>query len=143
MRHWGFDYKTNVVWLKIRRDGGPDGRGMGFYFRNVTELLLFGVKGIMRTLKPGRTQVNVVMTRKREHSRKPLEIYDIVEECSPGPYLEMFARQRIPGWSQWGDEIDSYEQTRPLYAGYNGCRYQAMEALVHRPRKISNLRSED
>lgn len=104
MRQWGFTYKTNIVWYKIRKDGGPDGRGVGFYFRNVTELVLFGVRGSMRTLQPGRTQVNIVSTRKREHSRKPDEIYDIVESCSPGPYLELFARFRRPGWHQWGNE---------------------------------------
>lgn len=104
MKAWGFTYKSNVVWYKIRKDGGPDGRGVGFYFRNVTELILFGVKGSMRTLKPGRTQVNILSTRKREHSRKPDEIYDIIEACSPGPYLELFARFSRPGWAQWGNE---------------------------------------
>lgn len=104
MAAWGFTYKSNLVWYKVRKDGGPDGRGVGFYFRNVTELILFGVRGSMRTLQPGRTQVNVLATRKREHSRKPDEIYDIVESCSPGPYLELFARFRRPGWDQWGNE---------------------------------------
>jgi N6-adenosine-specific RNA methylase IME4 len=104
MKAWGFTYKANVVWFKIRKDGGPDGRGVGFYFRNVTELVLFGVRGSMRTLKPGRTQVNMLATRKREHSRKPDEIYGIIESCSPGPYLELFARFRRQGWKQWGNE---------------------------------------
>ena len=104
MKRWGFIYKSNLVWYKVRKDGGPDGRGVGFYFRNVTELVLFGVRGSMRTLKPGRTQVNLFPTRKREHSRKPDEIYDIIENCSPGPYLELFARFRRTGWSQWGNE---------------------------------------
>jgi N6-adenosine-specific RNA methylase IME4 len=104
MRRWGFTYKCNLVWYKIRKDGGPDGRGVGFYFRNVTELVLFGVRGSMRTMQPGRTQVNLLATRKREHSRKPDEIYDLVESCSPGPYLELFARFNRPGWSQWGNE---------------------------------------
>jgi N6-adenosine-specific RNA methylase IME4 len=104
MRRWGFTYKSNIVWYKIRKDGGPDGRGVGFYFRNVTELILFGVRGHMRTLQPGRTQVNILSTQKREHSRKPDEIYDIIESCSPGPYLELFARFRRPGWDQWGNE---------------------------------------
>ena len=103
---WGFAYKSNIVWHKIRKDGGSDGRGVGFYFRNVTELVLFGVRGKnARTLQPGRRQVNYLATRKREHSRKPDELYDIVESCSPGPYLELFARG--PGrewWSIWGDE---------------------------------------
>jgi len=105
MRRWGFTYKTTLVWYKVRKDGGPDGRGVGFYFRNVTESVLFGVRGSMRTLSPGRTQVNVVVTRKREHSRKPDELYDIIERCSPGPYLELFARHAKPGWYQWGDEL--------------------------------------
>lgn len=104
MEAWGFTYKSNLVWYKVRKDGGPDGRGVGFYFRNVTELILFGVRGGMRTLSPGRTQVNLLATRKREHSRKPDEIYDIIESCSPGPYLEIFARFRRPGWQQWGNE---------------------------------------
>jgi N6-adenosine-specific RNA methylase IME4 len=104
MKRWGFTYKSNLVWYKVRKDGGPDGRGVGFYFRNVTELVLFGVRGSMRTLKPGRTQVNLFSTRKREHSRKPDEIYDIIESCSPGPYLELFARFPRQGWSQWGNE---------------------------------------
>jgi N6-adenosine-specific RNA methylase IME4 len=105
MAAWGFEYKTNLVWYKVRKDGGPDGRGVGFYFRNVTELLLFGTRGALRTLAPGRRMVNVVKSRKREHSRKPDQFYEIIEQCSPGPYLELFARHPRPGWRQWGDEI--------------------------------------
>ena len=104
MKTWGFEYKTNIVWYKIRKDGGPDGRGVGFYFRNVTELVLFGVRGSMRTLSAGRRQVNCISTQKREHSRKPDEIYDLIEECSPSPYLELFARFNRNGWDQWGNE---------------------------------------
>lgn len=107
MQRWGFRYKTNIVWLKLRRDGGPDGRGVGFYFRNVTELVLFGVRGHLRTLKPGRTQTNIIATRKREHSRKPDELYDLIERCSPAPFMELFARQRRQGWTSWGNEADS------------------------------------
>ncbi|MGC9195612.1 MAG: MT-A70 family methyltransferase [Syntrophobacteraceae bacterium] len=106
MQAWGFTYKTNIVWYKIRKDGGPDGRGVGFYYRNVTELVLFGVRGGLRTLQPGRTQTNILVTRKREHSRKPDELYAIIEKCSPGPYLEMFARQKRQGWKQWGNEVE-------------------------------------
>lgn len=105
MRRWGFCYKTNLVWYKVRKDGGPDGRGVGFYFRNVTELVLFGVKGRLRTLGPGRRQTNVIISQKREHSRKPDQLYDIIERCSPGPYMELFARHSRPDWLQWGDEI--------------------------------------
>ncbi len=104
MKRWGFTYKTNLVWYKIRKDGGPDGRGVGFYFRNVTELVLFGIRGSMRTLDAGRTQTNVLSTQKREHSRKPDEMYTLIESCSPGPYLELFARHPRRGWAQWGNE---------------------------------------
>jgi N6-adenosine-specific RNA methylase IME4 len=106
LKAWDFTYKTNLVWYKTRRDGGPDGRGVGFYFRNVTELLLLGVKGGLRTLAPGRRQVNLLPVRKREHSRKPEAFYDLIERCSPGPRLELFARYQRDGWTQWGDELD-------------------------------------
>jgi N6-adenosine-specific RNA methylase IME4 len=106
MRAWGFAYKTNIVWHKVRKDGSSDGRGVGFYFRDVTELLLFGVRGKnARTLAPGRRQVNLLATRKREHSRKPHELYPIIEACSPGPLLELFARSPRAGWTSWGDEL--------------------------------------
>jgi N6-adenosine-specific RNA methylase IME4 len=116
MKAWGFTYKTNIVWYKVRKDGGPDGRGVGFYFRNVTELVLFGIKGRLRTLDPGRSQVNVLISRKEEHSKKPDSIYDLIQRCSPGPYCELFSRQRVPGWTQWGDEVDTYEA--PPYKAY-------------------------
>jgi N6-adenosine-specific RNA methylase IME4 len=116
MREWGFTYKTNLVWYKIRHDGGPDGRGVGFYFRNVTELLLFGVRGSVRTLKPGRRQVNLIPARKREHSRKPEQFYDVIEQCSPGPRLELFARHYREEWTQWGDELGKLEEDYPLFA---------------------------
>lgn len=108
MNRWGFTYRTNLVWYKIRKDGGPDKRGVGFYFRNVTELVLFGTRGQnIRTLDAGRRMPNLFATRKREHSRKPDEVYDIIETCSWGPYLELFARHSRPGWYQWGDEFES------------------------------------
>jgi N6-adenosine-specific RNA methylase IME4 len=120
MEAWGFKYKTNLVWHKVRKDGGPDGRGVGFYFRNTTELILFGVSGKnARTLAPGRRQVNVIKTRKREHSRKPDEIFDIIESCSPGPYLELFARGARPGWTSWGNQADDYFPTWPTYANHS------------------------
>jgi N6-adenosine-specific RNA methylase IME4 len=107
MRAWGFTYKTNIVWYKVRKDGGPDGRGVGFYFRNVTELVLFGIRGFLRTREAGRRQTNVMVSQKREHSRKPDQLYDIIERCSSGPFLELFARHPRRGWSQWGNEVDT------------------------------------
>jgi len=114
MSAWGFTYKTNIVWYKVRKDGGPDGRGVGFYFRNVTELLLFGIRGRLRTLAPGRREVNIVVTQKREHSRKPGQVYDVIERCSKGPFLELFARFQRPGWTQWGDEVPKNGDLRKL-----------------------------
>lgn len=121
MQAWGFQYKSNIVWHKIRKDGGSDGRGVGFYFRNVTELILFGVKGKnARTLKPGRTQVNYISSRKREHSRKPEEQYKVIESCSPGPFLELFARGDRPKWTSWGNQADdSYTPTWKTYSNHS------------------------
>jgi len=118
MKAWGFAYKSNIVWHKVRKDGGSDGRGVGFYFRNVTELMLFGVRGKnARTLTPGRRQVNLLATRKREHSRKPDEQYRIIEACSPGPFLELFARGMRKGWIVWGNQAsESYAPTWKTYA---------------------------
>src|SRR5262245_5383630 len=117
---WGFNYKSNIVWYKTRKDGGPDGRGVGFYFRNVTELLLFGVKGKnARTREAGRRQVNIIPSRKREHSRKPDEAYDIIEACSPGPYLELFARGTRKGWTAWGNQAEDYAPTWKTYANHS------------------------
>lgn len=139
MEAWGFTYKTNLVWYKTRKDGGPDGRGVGFYFRNVTEMVLFGVRGSMRTLDPGRTQVNLMSTRKREHSRKPDEIYDLVEACSPGPYLELFARFRRPGWTQWGNE-DVEENSHYDVAKRKGHEEKQLR-LLESPRGYGNKKS--
>lgn len=129
MRSWGFTYKSNIVWRKIRKDGGSDGRGVGFYFRNVTEMLLFGTRGKnARTLQPGRTQVNYLETRKREHSRKPDEMIGIIERCSPAGRIELFARGVLPGWKSWGNQADEgYEPTWDTYA-HNSASQRRLEA---------------
>ncbi|MDD3118723.1 MAG: MT-A70 family methyltransferase [Victivallales bacterium] len=115
MKAWGFSYKTNLIWHKVRKDGGPDGRGVGFYFRNTTEIILFGVKGSMRTLPAGRSQVNIIRSQKQEHSRKPVEQYEIIESCSPPDYLELFGRGKRNGWSVWGNQAEEYEITWKTY----------------------------
>ena len=119
MEAWGFDYKSNIIWEKGRKDGQPGGRGVGFYFRNVTEMLLFGIRKHSmpnRTLQPARSQVNLIRTRKREHSRKPDEIIPIIEACSPGPRIELFARGIRPDWDMWGNQAtDDYEPNWPTY----------------------------
>jgi len=132
MAAWGFRYVSNVVWAKRRKDGGPDGRGVGFYFRNTTELLLFGVRGRMRTLDPARSMVNMIESRKREHSRKPDEQYDLVEAASPGPYLELFARHGRPRWTVWGDEAtDDAAPRGQVSRGYAGGRLEVPHIGPH------------
>jgi len=132
MEAWGFRYKSNVIWHKIRKDGGSDGRGVGFYFRNVTEIILFGVRGKnARTLKPGRTQVNYICSRKREHSRKPDEQYSIIESCSAGPYLELFARGERKSWTSWGNQADdSYEPTWDTYANHSRSKLELIASAT-------------
>ena len=97
LKTWGFTYKNNLIWHKIRKDGGPDGRGVGFYFRNTTEMILFGVRGSLRTLPPGRRQVNVIR----------------------GPYLELFARGSREGWVTWGNQAEEYAPSWPTYANHS------------------------
>lgn len=131
MQAWGFQYKSNIVWHKVRKDGGPDGRGVGFYFRNTTELLLFGVRGkSARTLAPGRRQVNIIRTMKREHSRKPDEAYDLIEACSPGPFLELFARGSRDGWTTWGNQADEYSPTWKTYANHSRAALESGRLLA-------------
>jgi N6-adenosine-specific RNA methylase IME4 len=135
MQAWGFQYKSNIVWHKIRKDGGSDGRGVGFYFRNVTELVLFGVRGKnARTLAPGRRQVNLLATRKREHSRKPDEQYAIIEACSPGPYLELFSRGTRRNWTVWGNQAnETYAPTWNTYAHHSQERQSRSVVTRHTP----------
>jgi len=142
MEAWGFRYVSNIVWAKRRKDGGPDGRGVGFYFRNVTELLMFGVRGSLRTLAPARSQVNMIETRKREHSRKPDEQYELIQDCSPGPYLELFARHSRPGWTAWGAE--SAVEVHPRgkqHKGYSGGPMQL--PLISPHSRLEEREAED
>jgi N6-adenosine-specific RNA methylase IME4 len=131
LKAWGFQYKSNIVWHKVRKDGGPDGRGVGFYFRNTTELVLFGIRGRnARTLAPGRRQVNILRTQKREHSRKPDELYPIIEACSPGPFLELFARGPRKGWSTWGNQAEEYYPTWPTYSNHSQAKRELLLDFV-------------
>ncbi len=132
MKAWGFKYKTNLIWYKVRKDGGPDRRGVGFYFRNVTEILLFGIKGNnVRTLDPGRSQENIISSQKREHSRKPDEQYQIIESCSRGPFLEMFARGNRPDWVCWGNQAEDYYPDWQTYGNHSRSDNPQMEIFVN------------
>lgn len=96
LERWGFRYITALTWVKPNY-------GMGNYFRGQTEHVLFGVKG-SQPLK--RKDVGTVFSAKRGpngHSSKPVEFYDIVESCSPGPFLEMFSRCDRKDWTAWGE----------------------------------------
>jgi N6-adenosine-specific RNA methylase IME4 len=136
MESWGFEYKTNLIWQKVRKDGEPDGRGVGFYFRNTTEMILFGVRGSLRTLAPGRSQVNVIKSQKREHSRKPDELYEVIQSCSPGPYLELFARGGRPGWDQWGNQAEDYVISWETYAHHSQAPTTTRHTNPLQPRLI-------
>lgn len=140
MDAWGFDYKTNIVWLKVRKDGGPDGRGVGFYYRNVTELVLFGTRGRLRTLPPGRRMVNFIATMKERHSKKPAELYDMIEHCSPGPFLELFARSNRQGWIQWGDEVPAQSSKTAGDIDEQKISPHPMEDGMIRPYRVPQLR---
>jgi len=132
MEQWGFTYKTNIIWYKIRKDGGPDRRGVGFYFRNVTEIILFGVRGSkVRTLQPGRSQENIIVSRKREHSRKPDEQYNIIESCSWGPRIELFARGTRKGWFVWGNQANDYKPEWNTYSNHSQIQSHTQLELLH------------
>ena len=122
MDAWGFEYKGNLIWEKTRKDGQPDGRGVGFYFRNVTEILLFGIKkksAPNRTLQPARSQVNLIRAQKREHSRKPDEFIPVIEACSQAPRIELFARGVRDGWTMWGTQAEAdYEPDWSTYKNH-------------------------
>lgn len=134
LKAWGFEYKSNIVWHKIRKDGGSDGRGVGFYFRNVTEIVLFGVRGKKaRTLAPARRQVNLIASKKREHSRKPDELYELIEDCSLGPFIELFARRTRKSWIAWGNEADGYEITWDTYSNNSSVE---IASQADQPRQI-------
>lgn len=99
MEAWGFTYRSCLTWVK-------PGLGLGSsYLRNNTEHLLFGTKGKAPILY--RSQPTWLFAPKQDHSHKPEEQYAVIERCSPGPYLELFARRKRPGWQVWGNEVAS------------------------------------
>lgn len=98
MEAWGFSYRSILTWIKPRL-------GLGHYLRNQTEHLLFGIRG--RAPMLFRAQGSWLYAPVQEHSHKPEEQYAIIERCSPGPYLELFARRRRPAWHAWGHGINS------------------------------------
>ena len=107
MKRWGFDYKTIAfVWVKTTKDGKPR-MGMGLWTRKQAEVCLMGTRG--KVFRVGKGVRQVIMAPRREHSRKPDEIYERIEALVGGPYCEMFARQKWPGWHAIGDEVDKFQ----------------------------------
>jgi len=99
MKAWGFEYKTNVVWIK-------DKFGTGFYVRGQHELLLIGTKGDAHPPNESNRFSSVVNAEVKEHSEKPEEIYRLIEAMYPDKtYLELFARKQRPKWKSWGNEV--------------------------------------
>lgn len=107
MAQWGFRYITNLAWIKDRF-------GLGQYFRGQHELLLFGVRGRLPAMN-GRRISTVIHAPRREHSRKPEEVYRIIELSSPLPRVELFARDTHAGWDSWGNEVDSHVNQERLW----------------------------
>lgn len=106
MAAWGFKYKTTITWEKTQKNGVVSGAGFGHYFRNSAEFLLFGVKGKLNTVRPSGGICNVVRALTAGHSRKPAAFRNLIETASPGPYLELFARQAAPGWVVFGNQAN-------------------------------------
>lgn len=146
MDAWGFEYKSTLIWEKVRKDGQPDGRGVGFYFRNVTEPCLFGIKKKSmpnRTLAPARSQVNLIRTQKREHSRKPDELIPIIEACSQSPRIELFCRGTRPGWDCWGSQADAdYEPTWNTYANHTVAEKEIPEHVMRLQAAMASVRNK-
>lgn len=105
MAAWGFRYVTAITWAK---EGNP---GLGQYFRGMTEHCLFGVHGqppYRLTADGKRCQGATLITAPRgRHSAKPEALRQMIERVSSGPYVELFARERVAGWDAWGNEVES------------------------------------
>jgi len=119
---WGFRPVTLLTWVKVKPGTAEPSMKTGYYFRGATEHAVFAVRGSLRLrTKRGistafvhpRTELRVLESRgsrataRRSHSVKPDAFFDLVRKCSPGPYLEMFARRPRQGWSVWGNEVES------------------------------------
>lgn len=99
VKEWGFELRDGLVWVKDRI-------GMGYYARSMHELVLVGEKGEMHPPEIERRPESVITAPRREHSRKPDELYEIIERMYPnGRYLELFARRTRPNWTSWGNEL--------------------------------------
>jgi len=109
MAEWGFEYKTIAfTWVKTTIAGDRPAIGMGYWTRKSSEICLLGTCGSPRRQDKGVRQV--IMGPRREHSRKPADVRYRIERLVAGPYLEMFAREGVPGWDVWGDETGKFNE---------------------------------
>lgn len=108
MSAWGFTYKSGGAWAKQSKTGRSWAFGTGYLFRSASEPFLLGTRG--RPPLRSRSVRNLIVAPIREHSRKPADQYEMAETVGAGPYLELFARTRRPGWSSWGNEVGKYEE---------------------------------
>ncbi len=152
---WGFAYQQIGTWRKLTVDGAPNASGMGRPLRIVTEHWLIGKRGNPPLLSNEATNF-LEAPRRRPHSRKPDEVFDLIERTLPGPHLELFARRARPGWAAWGNQVTG-DQHAPSSAGWRrtgfangvepriGCdekkpqyqRYRAREPAPLRPSQPS------
>jgi len=121
---WGFEPKTILTWTKIRAADGQPSMKMGYYFRGATEHILFGVRGKLR-LRAERALPTAYLWPRLPHSVKPEQFYALVEEASPGPYLELFARRNRLGWDAWGDQCISNVEIAPNHSAAGVAESQA------------------
>ena len=99
LRMWGYTYKTALFWRKIMS------LGMGFWFRGQVEVLLLGIKGKVKAFRI--QEPNFVQTKVGKHSEKPPEFRRLIELTNLVPRIELFAREKTPGWDVWGNEVES------------------------------------
>lgn len=100
-RAWGFEPKTILTWVKVDATGRPSMK-TGYYFRGATEHVIFAVRGSLRLLTTAGLPTAYLWPRIGGHSVKPPAFFDLVEQASPGPWLELFCRQPRFGWDSWG-----------------------------------------
>lgn len=122
MRAWGFVLKTEIVWVKKAR-GGQTWNGMGWTVRAAHETCLIGTRGRPVRRSKATPSVFEAVAWRRRHSEKPAIFYDIIERLFPGPYVELFARRRRPGWISVGDQLPA-------------ARDEALELDIETPRAI-------
>jgi len=105
---WGFEFKTAGAWAKQSSTGEKWAFGTGQILRSAAEFYLIGTRG---SPSPRSASVrNLIVAPRREHSRKPDQLHADAEALYAGPYLELFARSRQPGWTVWGDQTDRFEE---------------------------------